>query len=75
MRVIDSSGIYTNCYEFPDSDEDGVTDDPILDNEICGDLRDNTGDGRIDEGCPHDDTPDTPTTPPNGNHSRSRNLR
>ena len=38
-----------------------------MDHEICGDLHDNTGDGRIDEGCPRDDTPDTPTTPPNGN--------
>ena len=39
-------------------------DDPILDHEICGDGGDNTGDGRIDEGCPQDDMP---TTPPIGN--------
>ena len=33
---------------------------PILDNEVCGNLRDDTGDGRIDEGCPRDDAPTVP---------------
>ena len=38
----------------------------ILDNEICGNLSDNTGDGKIDERCIRDDAPTIPT-PPNGN--------
>ena len=39
----------------------------FCDHEICGDFSDNTGDGRIDEGCPHDYIPNTPTIPPTGN--------